>query len=162
MSIVNKMNIAFSGIASNESFARVVISAFAAQADPTMDELQDIKMAVSEAVTNAIVHGYESDETRMVEMSAVLDSDGEIIITVTDEGVGIKDLEQAREPFFTTKPELERSGMGFTVMESFMDGLTVESKQGIGTRVTMRKKLSSSISVATTGENAPEHATIRA
>ena len=140
MNIVNRMNITFSGIASNESFARVVISAFAVQANPTMDELQDIKMAISEAVTNAIVHGYDGDGEGLVTMSAELSDDGEISITVSDDGVGIADLEQAREPFFTTKPELERSGMGFTVMESFMDSVAVESESGRGTKVIMRKQ----------------------
>ncbi|MGI5898825.1 MAG: anti-sigma F factor [Christensenellales bacterium] len=137
----NSMDITFSSIAQNERFARVVISAFAAQLDPTMEEIQDIKTAVSEAVTNSIVHGYESDPSRLVKMSAVLTSLGDIEITISDDGIGIDDLEQAREPFFTTKPEMDRSGMGFTVMESFMDELKVESQPGKGTRVIMSKRI---------------------
>ncbi len=146
MSIINSMNITFSSIAQNERFARVVISAFAAQLDPTMEEIQDIKTAVSEAVTNSIIHGYEGDGTKLVNMSAVLTSIGDIEITISDDGVGIEDLDQAREPFFTTKPDMDRSGMGFTVMESFMDGLIVESRPGKGTRVTMSKRIAAGLS----------------
>jgi stage II sporulation protein AB (anti-sigma F factor) len=145
MSIINSMNITFSSIAQNERFARVVISAFAAQLDPTMEEIQDIKTAVSEAVTNSIVHGYEGDGTKLVKMSAVLTSGGDIEITVEDSGVGIDDLDQAREPFFTTKPDMDRSGMGFTVMESFMDGLKVESQPGKGTRIVMSKHIAAGL-----------------
>jgi len=122
----------------NEGFARVAVAAFAAQLDPTMNEIMDLKTAVSEAVTNAIIHGYDNGPGKIV-ISAVL-ADKRIEITVIDYGVGIKDIELARQPLYTSKPELERSGMGFTIMENFMDDFSVTSELGQGTTVTMVKK----------------------
>lgn len=133
------MKLEFSSKSNNESFARVVAAAFASQLDPTLEELSDIKTAVSEAVTNAIIHGYELGEG-IITLESRIKGD-EIEIIVKDNGKGIGDIEEAMEPFFTSKPELERSGMGFTVMETFMDYLTVESITGVGTKVKMAKKI---------------------
>lgn len=137
----NYMKLEFISKSSNESFARVVVAAFASQLDPTIEELSDIKTAVSEAVTNAIIHGYEYGEG-MVTVEATLEKD-KIEIVVEDMGKGIEDVDKAMEPFYTSKPDLERSGMGFTVMETFMDELKVESKVGQGTKITMIKKFKS-------------------
>lgn len=123
----------------NESFARGAAACFAAQLDPTLEELGDIKTAVSEAVTNAIVHAYPDTLGRIVVKARVLD-DNVLEITVRDWGKGIPDINQARQPLYTTGGE-ERSGMGFTIMESFMDSLAVRSAQGKGTRVTMRRRI---------------------
>lgn len=135
------MKLEFQSKSSNESFARVVVAAFASQLDPTLEELSDIKTAVSEAVTNAIIHGYEYGDGLITIESSIKDHEIEIIIK--DSGRGINDLEEAMEPFFTSKPDLERSGMGFTVMETFMDALTVESTKENGTLVKMTKKIKS-------------------
>jgi len=132
------MKLQFWSKSQNESFARVVVAAFASQLDPTIEELADIKTAVSEAVTNAIIHGY-SDGLGMVFIECNIDDD-QIEIFVKDEGKGIEDIELARQPLYTSKPELERSGMGFTVMETFMDEVDVESKKGEGTVVRMVKR----------------------
>jgi stage II sporulation protein AB (anti-sigma F factor) len=132
------MRIEFLSKSRNESFARAVISAFAAQADPTLEEINDVKTAVSEAVTNAVVHGYGSGGGGVVTMEAALEGDA-LEITVSDDGRGIADVEQAMQPLFTSLPDEERSGMGFTVMETFMDRLRVESAPGQGTRVRMTK-----------------------
>ena len=137
--IDNEMNLEFISKSSNESFARITIAAFAAQLDPTIEELADIKTAVSEAVTNCIIHAYEN-RIGIVKMSAKL-IDNEIIIEISDHGKGIENIEMAKEPLYTTKPNLERSGMGFTIMESFMDSMEIESVVGLGTKVTMRKKI---------------------
>lgn len=137
----NYMKLEFLSKSSNESFARVVVAAFASQLDPTLEELSDIKTAVSEAVTNAIIHGYEYGEGIIILEAKIIDD--EIEILVEDKGMGIADIEKAMEPFYTSKPNLERSGMGFTVMETFMDSLEVESKKGEGTKVRMRKKFKS-------------------
>jgi len=137
----NYMKLEFLSKSSNESFARVVVAAFASQLDPTLEELSDIKTAVSEAVTNAIIHGYEYEEGIIILEAKIIDD--EIEILVEDKGMGIADIEKAMEPFYTSKPNLERSGMGFTVMETFMDSLEVESKKGEGTKVRMRKKFKS-------------------
>jgi len=137
----NYMKLEFISKSSNESFARVVVAAFASQLDPTIEELSDIKTAVSEAVTNAIIHGYEYGEG-MVTVEATLEKD-KIEIVVEDMGRGIEDVDKAMEPFYTSKPDLERSGMGFTVMETFMDELKVESKVGQGTKIIMIKKFKS-------------------
>lgn len=125
----------------NEQFARVVVAVFASRLDPTVEELNDIKTAVSEAVTNAIIHGYE-EKDGWVEMEVSVDTTArELTVTVSDAGRGIEDIEKAREPFFTTKGENERSGMGFSFMEAFMDTLEVESEAGRGTRIRMSKKI---------------------
>ncbi|UQD52618.1 anti-sigma F factor [Bacillus methanolicus] len=139
----NEMNLQFSALSQNESFARVTVAAFIAQLDPTMDELTEIKTVVSEAVTNAIIHGYENDPKGIVYISVSIE-DGIVDMTIRDEGVGIKDIEEARQPLFTTKPDLERSGMGFTIMENFMDEVQVHSQPGKGTEVRLRKLLSKS------------------
>jgi stage II sporulation protein AB (anti-sigma F factor) len=133
------MKTEFLSKSSNEAFARVVAASFAAQADPSIDILADIRTAVSEAVTNAIVHGYDDKEGTVV-MECMLYSD-RIEITIQDFGKGIDDVEQAKAPLFTSRPDLERSGMGFTVMETFMDSLEVESAPGKGTRIHMIKQL---------------------
>lgn len=125
----------------NESFARAAVAAFAAQLDPTLEEIADIKTAVSEAVTNAIIHGYESPDKFVEIITRVYDSSVEI--EVIDRGKGIDNLEQARQPLYTSKPELERSGMGFTVMETFMDDIEVTTAVGQGTRVKMIKHIKS-------------------
>lgn len=137
----NYMKLEFMSKSSNESFARVVVAAFASQLDPTLEELSDIKTAVSEAVTNAIIHGYEYREGRVIVEATIRDDLIEIIIE--DKGMGIVDIDQAREPFYTSKPNLERSGMGFTVMETFMDSLIIESIKGQGTIVKMTKTFNS-------------------
>ncbi|QNU67854.1 anti-sigma F factor [Ruminiclostridium herbifermentans] len=139
MQLINEMKLEFMSKSSNEAFGRVVAAAFASQLDPTIEELADIKTAVSEAVTNAIIHGYEND-TGIVEMYCKLYEEG-IEIKISDKGKGIEDVELARQPLYTSKPDLERSGMGFTVMESFMDGVEISSELNKGTTVTMFKKL---------------------
>ena len=135
----NEMKIEFISKSSNEAFARVAVAAFAAQLDPTIEELADIKTAVSEAVTNSIIHGYE-DKQGIIKIVCKL-KENEIIIEISDTGKGIEDIEAAKEPLYTTKPNLERSGMGFTIMESFMDSMEIESIIGLGTKVTMSKKI---------------------
>lgn len=133
----NKIKIEFQSKSENESFARVAVAAFVSQLDPTIEEVTDIKTAVSEAVTNAIIHGYENkDGTVVIEASI---KGNEVTIVVSDEGKGIENVEQAMQPLYTSRPDLERSGMGFTVMETFMDSLQVDSKLGKGTKVTMKK-----------------------
>jgi stage II sporulation protein AB (anti-sigma F factor) len=136
----NEMNLEFSALSQNESFARVTVAAFIAQLDPDMDELTDIKTVVSEAVTNAIIHGYENDPTGIVYIHVTIE-DRLIDLTIKDVGRGIVDVEEARQPLFTTKPNLERSGMGFTIMENFMDVVEVHSQPGRGTEVRLRKHL---------------------
>ncbi|GGH79224.1 stage II sporulation protein AB (anti-sigma F factor) [Pullulanibacillus pueri] len=137
----NEMSLEFSAISENESFARVTVAAFVAQLDPTMDELTEIKTVVSEAVTNAIIHGYENRGVGSVYIQAWIEDDV-ISLTIRDEGVGIDNLDEARQPLYTTKPELERSGMGFTIMENFMDHIEVTSVPGQGTTVFLTKHLS--------------------
>ncbi|AKL94958.1 anti-sigma F factor [Clostridium aceticum] len=137
----NYMKMEFYSKSQNEAFARVVVAAFAAQLDPTIEEISDIKTAVSEAVTNAIIHGYEDKSDLITVICRINDQELEII--VEDKGKGIEDIQQAREPLYTSKPELERSGMGFTVMETFMDKVNVYSEIGKGTKVTMIKKFKS-------------------
>ena len=137
---INEMRLEFPSRSSNEGFARAAVACFAAQMDPTINELEDIKTAVSEAVTNAIVHAYP-DALGMVSLKARVCPDNILELTVRDLGRGIPDVEKARQPMFTTGGE-ERSGMGFTIMESFMDKLLIRSAPGRGTTVTMRKRLS--------------------
>ncbi len=135
------MDLVFSAISENEAFARVTVGAFLAQLDPTMDELTEIKTVVSEAVTNAIIHGYDNNAEGMVYISATM-VEREIELIIRDEGLGISDLEEARQPLYTTKPELERSGMGFTIMENFCDSVKVISEPLIGTTIYLKKQLS--------------------
>jgi stage II sporulation protein AB (anti-sigma F factor) len=139
MQLINEMKLEFMSKSNNEAFSRVVAAAFASQLDPTVEELADIKTAVSEAVTNAIIHGYEND-SGIVKMQCRLFDEG-IEIIISDKGKGIEDVELARQPLYTSKPDMERSGMGFTVMESFMDGVEIVSELKMGTTVTMFKKL---------------------
>lgn len=137
----NIMEVKFSAKSENESLARVIVASFAAKLDPTIDELADIKTAVSEAVTNAIIHGYDEDESKFVYLRCEIIQNDIIKIVVEDRGNGIDDIKMAMQPLYTSKPELERSGMGFTVMESFMDGVTVSSIEGEGTKIVMTKKI---------------------
>ncbi len=137
----NEMKLIFDARSVNESFARVAVAAFITDLNPTLDEIADIKTAVSEAVTNAIIHGYQDPEEK-VELTCKI-CGTEVDITVEDKGIGIADVKQAMEPFYTSKPELERSGMGFSFMEAFMDRLEVESSPGNGTRVHMVRKIGS-------------------
>lgn len=135
----NEMKLEFISKSSNESFARIAVAAFVSQLDPTIEELADIKTAVSEAVTNCIIHGYEDNE-------GIIKIKGRIIkniveIEISDTGKGIENVELARKPLYTTKANLERSGMGFTIMESFMDDVEIDSVLGLGTKVIMRKKI---------------------
>lgn len=139
MNIKNKVRISFLSKSENEGFARMCVAALLAQADPTIEELADVKTAVSEAVTNSIVHGYSGTHGE-IHMECTLE-EKLITIVVKDNGKGIENVEKAREPLFTTNPEMERSGMGFTVMETFMDSVDVESIVGIGTKVTMKKRI---------------------
>ena len=139
MSDRNEMMLEFDSKSQNESFARTVVAAFAAQLDPTIEELADIKAAVSEAVTNCIIHGY-CDKPGKIKMHCVLENN-EILVEVIDEGVGIENIAKAMEPLYTSRPELERSGMGFSFMEAFMDSLEVRSEVGKGTTVIMTKKI---------------------
>lgn len=138
----NHMKLQFASRSENESFARVTVAAFVSQLDPTLDELTDIKTVVSEAVTNAIIHGYDNDPQGIITITAEIDDDV-VSLTVQDDGRGIADLEQARQPLYTSKPELERSGMGFTIMENFMDRVEVETSVGKGTVVKMTKRIES-------------------
>lgn len=132
-----EIRLEFDAISENEGLARVVIAAFLTQTDPTLEELQDVKTAVSEAVTNAIVHGYEEHGGRIV-MEACLEN-GILQVSITDKGIGIEDVSRAMRPMYTTKPDCERSGMGFAFMEAFMDKVEVESTPGEGTSVHMWK-----------------------
>ena len=141
MEVNNYFTISFPANSRNESFARVVVAAFAAQLDPTLEELNEIKTPVSEAVTNAIIHGYR-DRGGQVVITCSLRQDNSLEVIVKDTGVGIDNLEQAREPLYTSRPDLERSGMGFTVMEEFMDSVSIQTQPGQGTSVTMTKKIS--------------------
>lgn len=134
---MNRMKLEFLSCSGNERFARSVAAAFILELDPTLEELSEIRTAVSEAVTNAVVHGYGGKEG-IITLEGRLEG-CEVEFTVSDSGAGIEDIKKAREPLFTGKPEDERSGMGFTIMESFMDSLEVESAPGKGTRVIMRK-----------------------
>lgn len=137
MKTKNQMKIEVDSLSENESFIRVVVTAFITRLDPTMEEISDIKTAVSEAVTNCIIHGYEQKEGKIYVETTI--EGHEVTIKITDFGVGIPDIDQAVEPLYTSKPELERSGMGFVFMEAFMDELTVESKAGQGTVIIMKK-----------------------
>ena len=136
----NEMRLDFPAIPENESFARMVISAFMVPLNPTIEEMADVKTAVSEAVTNAIVHGYANSQGT-VRLQARYREDGLIVVDVSDRGCGIADIARAREPFYTTLDGEERSGMGFTVMESFMDRVEVQSAVGHGTTVRLAKQL---------------------
>lgn len=141
MTLLNEMKLEFLSKSANESFARVVAAAFVSQLDPVLEELADIKTAVSEAVTNAIIHGYEN-KLGIIEMKCRLYTNS-VEIEISDNGKGIEDIELARQPLYTSKPEMERSGMGFTVMENFMDKVEITSVLGQGTSVKMYKTFNS-------------------
>lgn len=145
--LVNSMKLEFLSRSENESFARVAVSAFIAPLDPTVEELTEIKTAVSEAVSNAVIHAYREGEQGIVTLSCQVDQEHRVVITVSDEGLGIDNVDQAREPLYTSKPSEERSGMGFTVMESFMDKVEVESTPESGTQVMMMKQLDKSYGI---------------
>ena len=135
----NEMKLEFSSKSNNESFARIAVAAFATQLDPSVEELADIKTAVSEAVTNSIIHGYEEKEGVVIIKCKLLEES--IEIEILDNGKGIEDINKAREPLYTSKPDMDRSGMGFTIMENFMDEVEIESILGVGTKVIMRKMI---------------------
>ncbi len=135
----NEMKLEFSSKSSNEAFARITVAAFVAQLDPTIEELADIKTAVSEAVTNCIIHGYENKEGIVKIIAKILKNT--VMIEVSDTGKGIENVEMARKPLYTSKANLERSGMGFTIMESFMDEIDIQSVLGLGTKVIMKKAI---------------------
>ncbi len=137
----NEMTLSFVAIEENEALARMAMTCFITPLDPTIEEISEFKTIVSEAVTNAIIHGYELDGKSLVTLHAII-QDNKVTMTVRDEGMGIFDVEQAMEPMFTTRPFMERSGMGFTIMESFSDSLSVESVIGSGTVVKFEKTFS--------------------
>lgn len=145
----NQMELVFDAVSQNEAFARVTAGAFFSQLNPTLETMADVKTAVSEAVTNAIVHGYQNRPGK-VKMTCTIENDL-LTVVIEDNGVGISDVDKARQPFYTTGPREERSGMGFAVMEAFMDALNVQSSEGKGTRVEMKKR-------ATPGTEAMEDA----
>lgn len=133
----NEMKLEFESKSCNEAFARITVAAFASQLNPTIEEISDIKTAISEAVTNSIIHGYENTNGKIHIICKIEDEN--LKIEVIDYGKGIENLEIAKQPLYTTKPELDRSGMGFTIMENFMDEFDVESIVGVGTKIKMKK-----------------------
>ena len=140
----NFMELTFPSLSENEAFARIAVASFVSQVDPTMEELTDIKTVVSEAVTNAVIHGYEEKANGVIGIYAeivYLNDSSKISIKITDNGIGIKDITKAKEPMYTSKPELERSGMGFTIMENFMDEVIIHSVPGQGTTIYLVKFL---------------------
>ena len=136
--MTNRMYVEFDSVSDNEAFARVTVAAFITRLDPTLEEIEDVKTAVSEAVTNAIIHGYQNKEG-IISMECL--TQNQEVTVIIKEGVGIENVEQAMEPLFTTREEEERSGMGFSFMEIFMDSLVVESKPGEGTTIIMKKTI---------------------
>lgn len=138
MKIINNMRLIFDSRSANEAFARTTLAAFVCQLDPTMEEMMDIKTAVSEAVTNAIVHGYKNKIGKILISSSLYDNN-KIVIKIKDYGCGIEDIQKAREPLFTTAPSEERAGLGFALMESLTDKLRVSSKVGKGTTITLER-----------------------
>ncbi|MBP1999484.1 stage II sporulation protein AB (anti-sigma F factor) [Paenibacillus shirakamiensis] len=138
----NFMKLQFAAKSENESFARVAVAAFVTQLDPTMDEITDLKTVVSEAVTNCIIHGYDSDAEGIVYIEVAIEQDV-VSLTIEDKGRGIEDMELAKQPLYTSKPELERSGMGFTIMENFMDEFELISDIDGGTSIRMKKRIES-------------------
>lgn len=153
----NSMKLEFCAYPQNESFARVAVAAFMADLDPTIEQMEDVKTAVSEAVTNCIIHGYEMTEEKMekcfMEQQVPVPKiylqmevqERTVHISIRDEGVGIEDVEKAMEPLYTSKPQLERSGMGFAFMEAFMDKIEVESKPGCGTTIFLHKRIDAGV-----------------
>ncbi len=152
MTQANEMEIRFTGISGNESFARVAVAAFVSQMNPTMDELTEVKTIVSEAVTNAIIHGYPEMTGDVILRCNIMGDRMELV--VEDSGVGIVDLDVARQPLYTSRPDLERSGMGFTIMESFADEFEVVSSTGKGTRLKFTKRIGEvSVPLSAAGES---------
>ncbi len=142
----NEITLIFDSSSENEGLARMVVAAFLTRLDPTVEEMADVKTAVSEAVTNAVIHGYEGREGKITIHSRI---EGNVMeIEVQDQGVGIPDIQKAMEPLYTTKPEMERSGMGFAFMEAFMDELEVQSEKGTGTTVRMKKTIYSALNLS--------------
>ena len=139
MNYDNKVSLIIDANSNNEAFARVSVSSFATQLDPTLEDINDIKMAVSEAVTNAIIHGYEGEKGEIYINLKI--ANNTLYIEIKDNGKGIENIEKAMQPLYTSKPDMERSGMGFTVMEAFMDKISVESSLGKGTKICMEKKI---------------------
>ena len=139
MENTNEMMIEFDSRSCNEGFARVAVAAFCTQMNPTLEEVADLKTAISEAITNAIIHGYENEIHKIRLECKIVGHD--LYVTVIDHGKGIPDVKKAMEPLFTTKPEMERSGMGFAFMEAFMDEIAVVSQPGVGTEVHMKKRV---------------------
>lgn len=135
----NEMKLEFLSKSCNEAFARIAVAAFVSQLDPTIEELSDIKTSVSEIVTNSIIHAYDSPEEIIKIVAKIIENT--VIIEISDTGKGIEDIELAKKPLYTSKAELERSGMGFTIVESFMDEVKIESILGLGTKVTMKKQI---------------------
>ena len=146
----NRIRVELDAISENESLARVIAGAFLVPFNPTVEEMEDVKTAVCEAVTNCIIHGYENKEGTII--LTMEKENGVVSIEVEDRGVGIPDVKRAIQPLFTTKPEQERSGMGFSFMEAFMDEVSVESKPGVGTKVTLKKNLNEEETKADTCE----------
>lgn len=140
------MSLEFAALSQNEAFARIAVASFVSQLDITMDELEEIKTVVSEAVTNSIIHGYEENPEGIVRISVAMTSE-RIELVIEDNGKGIEDVEQAMQPLYTTKPELERSGMGFTIMENFMDSIEIVTSPGNGTKIRLTKCLSLSTAI---------------
>ncbi len=138
--MVNYMILKFKSISENESLARCAIASFIEPLSPTLIDIADIKTSVSEAVTNAIIHGYDAKADEIVEMSAVIENET-LTVKIVDQGKGISDIEKARQPMYTTRPELERSGMGFTIMESFMDSVDIISSVDSGTTIVLKKHI---------------------
>lgn len=147
----NEIRLEFLSKSCNEAFARIAVAAFVAQLDPTIEEIADIKTAVSEAVTNCIIHGYENT-VGIIKLHCML-KNNDLIIEISDNGVGIEDINTAKTPLYTSKPNLERSGMGFTIMQSFMDELSVESVVNLGTKITMKKTIKQSLNNANEQNN---------
>ncbi len=139
MQFYNEMTVSFKSLSINESFARVAVASFVTSLDPTLEELADIKTAVSEAVTNCIIHGYEGGDGIITIHCTITGK--KVIIQISDTGIGIKDIEMAKQPLYTSKPEMDRSGMGFTVMETFMDDMEIISAPGMGTTITLIKEI---------------------
>lgn len=140
MEYFNEMEVTFASRSENESFARVAVAAFMTQMDPVLEEVEDVKTAVSEAVTNSIIHGYEGKRTGKIKVWCAIEEDKKtFLVEVKDAGIGIENVEKAMEPLYTTRPDMERSGMGFAFMDAFMDEVKVESAPGKGTSVRMKK-----------------------
>lgn len=138
---INKIKVKLLSVSSNEALSRIIVTGFIMPYNPTVEEIADVKTAVSEAVTNCIVHAYKNREDGIIEISATYTESGRLTVTVKDHGCGIEDVETAKQPLYTTDKENERSGMGFSIMESFSDKLTVVSRVGKGTKVTIMKRL---------------------